>query len=86
MALVETEKKHENIQKLNLNLNQQSTVELPMYVHIIVHNCSTQYSADCRTVLIIFPLILQTVVFLSCCLHAALNLKALSGFVCRYIA
>jgi len=34
-------------ERLNLNINQQSTVRTAhMCVHITVHNCSTQYSTE----------------------------------------
>jgi len=46
--------------KINLNLNQHpSLITAHMCVHIIVHNCRTQQH---RTVLIIFPLILQIII------------------------
>jgi len=47
--------------KLNLNLNQHSSLRTAhMFVRIILHNCRTQHKH--RAVLIIFPLILQTVI------------------------
>jgi len=46
--------------KINLNLNQHpSLITAHMCVRIIVHNCRTQQH---RTVLIIFPLILQIII------------------------
>jgi len=45
--------------KENLNLNQHSPLRTAnMHVHIIVYNCAIQH----RTVPIIFPVILQTIV------------------------
>jgi len=50
-----------NTEYLKLNLNQQSLKhlqELLIYARLWLNNCGTQYN----TVLVIFPLILQTII------------------------
>ena len=45
--MVLTKNRQKNIQKVNLNLNKQLTVRTAHEcVHIAVHSCSTQYSAE----------------------------------------